>query len=220
MWRLGFVTLAAAAFLVQVSAASAEEAKMVAQASTGSSPAPSATPSPAPSTTPSATTAKPTGKGVARIVKIHGTIDAIDKDKGTVTLKGPKGGKLTLDVQDKSKFDVIKVGDPVVATYVEAVAFQLAKSGATPGTTTQESRVTSKPGETPAGAIGRTITVTATIVAINTKAQTVTIKGPEGNTETIKAQDPKNLKLVKVGDLIDITYAQALAVSLDKPATK
>jgi predicted thioesterase len=124
-------------------------------------------------------------------------------------------------VKDPSKFDVIKVGDPVVATYMEAVAFQIKKPGAaTPGTTVQETHVTSKPGETPAGAIGQEVTVTATITAIDKKAQTVTIKGPEGNTETVKARDPKNLDRVKVGDMVEITYAQALAVSLDKPAKK
>ena len=102
---------------------------------------------------------------------------------------------------------------------MEAVAFRIKKAGtATPGTTVQETRVSSKPGETPAGAIGRQVTVTATITAINKKAHTVTITGPKGNTETVKARDPKNLELVKVGDMVEITYAQALAVSLDKPS--
>jgi hypothetical protein len=83
--------------------------------------------------------------------------------------------------------------------------------------TTQETRVSSKPGETPAGAIGREVSITATVTAIDKKAKTVTIKGPQGHTETIKAKNPKNLDAVKVGDLVDITYTQALAISLDKP---
>jgi hypothetical protein len=104
---------------------------------------------------------------------------------------------------------------------MEAVAFQIKKPGtATPGTTVQESRVSSKPGETPAGAVGQEVTVTATITAIDKTAHTVTIKGPKGNTETVKAKDPKNLDLIKVGDLVEITYMQALAVSLDTPAKK
>src|SRR5258705_107703 len=74
--------------------------------------------------------------------------------------------------------------------------------------------------ETPAGAIGQEVTVTATITAINKTAGTVTIKGPQGNTETIKAKDPKHLDLVKAGDLVEISYARALAVTLDKPAKK
>ena len=142
----------------------------------------------------------------------------MDRDAGTVTLKGPKGRTVTIEVKDKQKLDMIKVGDPVVAAYVEAVAFRVQKagSGATPGVTTQETRISSKPGETPAGAVGREVTATVTITAIDKKARTVTVKGPQGGTETIKAKDPKNLEGLKVGDMVEITYTQALAISLDK----
>lgn len=159
------------------------------------------------------------GRAAGTSVTVRGTIDAIDKEKGTVTLKGPQGRTVTLEVRDPSKLEAIKVGDPVVATYVEAVAFQVRKSGtAAPGVSVQESRASSKPGETPGGAIGREVTATVTITAIDKKAPTVTVKGPQGNTETFKVKNPKNLEGVKVGDLVDITYAQALAVVLDKPA--
>jgi len=191
-------------------------------AQTTTTPAPSAPAekaAPAPAPTPSEK--KMPGRAAAAGRKIRATVEAIDKDKGTVTLKGPQGRTVTLNVRDKSKLDAVQVGDPVVATYVEAVAFQVKKAGtAAPGVSTKESQVSSKPGETPAGAVGREITVTTTIVGIDKKNHTVTIKGPEGNTETVKAKDPKNLDLVKVGDLVEITYTQALAIALDKgPAT-
>jgi hypothetical protein len=197
---LGMTVLVASAMLVAPGVATWADAPRVAQA------------------TAPATEAKP-AKVVADSVKVRGTIDAIDKEKGTVTLKGPKGRSVTIEVRDPSKFDVIKVGDPVVATYVEAVAVQVRKAGTgTPSASVQETRVTSKPGETPAGAVGRELTVTATITAIDKKAKTVTLKGPMGIAETIKVRDPKNLEGVKVGDLVDLTYTQALAVALDKPA--
>jgi Cu/Ag efflux protein CusF len=162
---------------------------------------------------------KAPGKSTTSVTKVRGTVSAIDKEAGTVTLKGPKGNTLTLDVKDRQKLDMIKVGDPVVAAYMEAVAFRVQKSGsAAPGVSVQESRVSSKPGETPAGAIGREVTATVTITGIDRKANTVTVKGPQGNSETIKVKDPKNLEGVKVGDLVEIMYTQALAVSLDKPA--
>jgi Cu/Ag efflux protein CusF len=165
-----------------------------------------------------AMTEKKPAVGEAAVVKVHGTVAAVDKENRTVTLKGPKGRTITLDVKDPSKLEVIKVGDPVVAAYVEAVAVQVKKPGAAmPGMTVQESRVGSKPGETPAGAISREITVTGTITGVDRKAQKVTIKGPQGNQETIKVKDPKHLEGVKKGDMVEITYAQALAVSLDKP---
>jgi Cu/Ag efflux protein CusF len=168
-----------------------------------------------------ATSEKKPSVSEAKVVKVHGTVSAVDKENRTITLKGPKGRTITLDVQDPSKLEVVKVGDPVVAAYVEAVAIQVKKAGsAMPGTSVQESRVGSKPGETPAGAIGREVTVTGTITAVDQKAQTVTIKGPRGNEETVKVKDPKNMQGVKAGDMVEITYAQALAVSLDKPAAK
>jgi ribosomal protein S17 len=163
--------------------------------------------------------AKPKGQ-TAAVVTVRGTVEAIDKEKQTVTLKGPKR-TLIVQVQDPKKLDAIKVGDPVVGKYYEALAFEVKRAGtATPGMTAQQGVASSKPGETPAGAVGQQVTVTVTVVAIDKKAQTVTIKGPEGNTETVKARDPKNLDAVKVGDLVEITYTRALAIALDKSATK
>jgi hypothetical protein len=68
--------------------------------------------------------------------------------------------------------------------------------------------------------VGRQVTVTVTITAIDTKAQTVTVKGAQGNVETVKVRDPKNLVGVKVGDLVELTYTQALAIALDKAPAK
>src|SRR5262250_1213067 len=104
---------------------------------------------------------KAPGRAAGRAVQVKGTVAAVDKEAKTVTLKGPKGRTVTIDVQDPQKLDAIKVGDPVIATYMEAVAFEIKKPGtATPGATTvQETRVGSKPGETPAGAIGQEVTV-------------------------------------------------------------
>jgi Cu/Ag efflux protein CusF len=156
-----------------------------------------------------------------KAVKVQGTVAAVDKDAKTITLKGPKGRTVTLDVQDPQKLEVVKVGDPVVATYYEAVAIEVKKSGAaTPGVTVQESRATSKPGENPAGAVAREVTLIGTITAVDRKAPSVTVKGPQGRTETVKVKDVKNIKDVKVGDMVELTYAQALVVALDKPPAK
>jgi len=155
--------------------------------------------------------------GEAGMVTVRGWIDAVDKTNRTVTLKGPRGGTVTLDVKDPKKLDTVAVGDPVVAAFIEALALQVKKvPGATPGVSVTEARMTSNPGETPAGAVGREVVVTATITAIDRKAQTVTIKGPRGNMETIKVKDATNLTGVEAGDMAELTYTQALAVTLDR----
>jgi Cu/Ag efflux protein CusF len=48
----------------------------------------------------------------------------------------------------------------------------------------------------------------------------VTLTGPEGNSVTIKVKDPKKLNGVKVGDDVEITYTQALAISVEKAPAK
>jgi ribosomal protein S17 len=183
---------------------------------TGNSPLIVAQATAPPAATPAA---KPKGE-TAAVVTLRGTVEAIDMAKQTVTIKGPKR-TLTVQVRDPKKLEAIKVGDPVVGKYYEALAFEVKKPGtATPGVTAQQGVATSQPGATPAGAIGEQVTVTATIVAIDKAAHTVTIKGPEGNTETVKARNPKNLDAVKVGDLVEITYTRALALALDRSTKK
>jgi ribosomal protein S17 len=186
----------------------------------GLSPAPVVAQASQPAAKPKAQEAAKPKAQTASVVTLRGTVEAIDKEKQTVTLKGPKR-TLVVQVQDPKKLDAIKVGDPVVGKYYEALAFEVKKAGtATPGMTAQQGVASSKPSETPAGAVGQQVTVTVTITEIDKKAGTVTVKGPEGRTETIKARDPKNLDAVKVGDLVEITYTRALAIALDKSATK
>jgi hypothetical protein len=186
----------------------------------GLSPAPVVAQASQPAAKPKAPEAAKPKAQTAAVVTLRGTVEAIDKEKQTVTLKGPKR-TLVVQVQDPKKLDAIKVGDPVVGKYYEALAFEVKKAGtATPGMTAQQGVASSKPSETPAGAVGQRVTVTVTIAEIDKKAGTVTVKGPEGRSETIKARDPKNLDAVKVGDLVEITYTQALAIALDKSATK
>jgi Cu/Ag efflux protein CusF len=156
----------------------------------------------------------------ATVVTVRGKVEAVDVEKKTVTLKGPRRS-LTLQVRDPQKLEAIKVGDPVVAKYYEALAIEVKKPGeTTPGVSTQQAVATSKPGETPGGVVGEQITATVTVASIDKKAHTVTVKGPSGGTETVKARDPKNLDKLKVGDLVELTYTRALAISLDKPPAK
>ena len=160
-------------------------------------------------------------KAEGAVVRVRGTVSAVDKENKTITLKGPRGRTLTFDVQDPTKLETVKVGDPVVGTYLEALAVQVKPAGSTtPSATVTESRAGSKPGDNPAGAIRREVTLVGKIVKIDTKAQRVTLEGPKGGQETIKVKDPKNLEGVKVGDLVEITYLQALVVALDKPKTE
>jgi len=40
------------------------------------------------------------------------------------------------------------------------------------------------------------------------------LRGPEGTLQTVKVADPNNLKKVAVGDLVDISYTESIAVAI------
>jgi hypothetical protein len=154
--------------------------------------------------------------GAVRTVEARATVTAIDQATRIVTLKAENGKELTTKVSDEVRnLAQVKVGDVVVLTYKEALAVSLGAGEATAEGAVAAGRA--KPGELPAGFVGQTATVAAKVEAIDLTANTVTFKGPEGNTRTVPVKDPKNvefLKKLKVGDTVTITYAEALAVSL------
>jgi len=55
-------------------------------------------------------------------VTVTADVVAVDPKKSTITLKGPKGKLVDLDVKNPDHFKVVKVGDQVEAVYTEAIA--------------------------------------------------------------------------------------------------
>ena len=65
--------------------------------------------------------------------------------------------------------------------------------------------------------VAKTVTVTATITAIDKAARDITLKGPKGNELTVTAgPDIKNFDMLKVGDQVDVKYVEALTLQLVK----
>ena len=65
--------------------------------------------------------------------------------------------------------------------------------------------------------VAQTVKATATITAIDKKTRDVTLKGPRGNELTLTAgPEIKNFDQLKVGDLVDAQYVEALTLQLVK----
>jgi hypothetical protein len=67
---------------------------------------------------------KPAGVFVRQIVAVL-SIEAIDADAGTATLRGPAGNTRVVPVRDPRNLERVKVGDTVVATYTEALSLEV-----------------------------------------------------------------------------------------------
>ena len=156
-------------------------------------------------------------------VKITAQVKAIDQKKRLVTLRGPEGNERTIRVGEEVRnLPQVKKGDQVVVSYYESAVFQLHKKGtATPGGAVVEGADRAKPGELPGAAGARSINVTATVVKVDKKAPSLTLKGPDGKTFTLPVKDASRLDAVKEKDLLEITYTEAMAVEVEKaPAPK
>jgi hypothetical protein len=151
---------------------------------------------------------------------VAATVQAIDKAKRLVTLKGPEGHTFVVQAGPEVRnFDQIKVGDQVVARYVEALTLELKKGGAggIRERVEREDAVAAKPGERPGVAAGRQVTAIADVVGVDAARQTVRLRGVE-RTIDLKVRDPKQFALVKVGDQVEVTFTEAVALAVEPMA--
>jgi Cu/Ag efflux protein CusF len=143
------------------------------------------------------------------------TITAIDSGSRVVTLKDKEG--VTREVAcgpEVRRFDALKVGDTVTFRYYESVATAIRRSSGAPPAMSGNAGVTRTPGAKPGGTIAQQLTTTVTIEAIDPKIPSVTVKTADGNKLSFKVEDKKNIEGYKAGDKVDITYTQALAISV------
>jgi len=176
-------------------------------------------PAPPPPPTVSTSSSQTQGGGMAeQTATVTATVQAIDHKTRMVTLLGPDGETVTVKAgPDVRNLDQVKKGDQVTMVLYEAVAYEVKKKGtAEPGVAEAADVARAPVGSKPAALGASAVTVTATITAIDKKTNTVKLKGPEGNVVSVKVKDPSRLDNVKVGDLVEITYTQAVAIAVDK----
>ena len=164
----------------------------------------------------------PSGTVGANLVTATARVKALDQQTRLVTLERGDGSEVTIQADSSVRnLAQVEVGDEVTATYYESLAYEVKKPGtATAGATVAAETARAKSGEKPAGAEARMATVVATITNIDKAAGTVTLQGPAGRARTIKARDPRNLDRVAVGDLVEITYTEAVAVSVENQGNR
>ena len=144
-------------------------------------------------------------------VTASGTIQKIDKDNRVVTIKGDAGNTVDLKIGPNVAIEKLKIGQRIHAAYYEEVALALHKPGEQAPKMTQT--VTERGGIT-----AQQTTVTAKVVAVDTAANKVVLMGPQGNKHVVKVEDPDlqaQLGKIKAGDNMEVTYTQAVAISLE-----
>jgi hypothetical protein len=166
-------------------------------------------------------TSEPGKASAVAAAEVSAQVVGLDRATRTVTLKGPKGDAVDVVAGPEVKnFDQIKVGDLVVVRYAMALTLELRKvGGGSSDITVKDAAARAKPGERPAVAGARQISLIADVVEVDPKGSTITLRGPRGNAVKLAVQNPDQFKVVKVGDKVDVTYTEAVALSVE-PAPK
>jgi hypothetical protein len=156
------------------------------------------------------------------ISKVTAKVEAIDMAAREVTLVGPKGKTVVFEAGPEVRnLDQLKVGDKVTVEYYEGVAAEIkAPSASTKEVKLTDAAVRAAPGQRPNGGVGTAIKATVEIEHVDALRNVVQFKGPRGKTRTVNVVKPEfraMLKNLKVGDKVELTFFEAMAVTV-KPA--
>jgi Cu/Ag efflux protein CusF len=153
---------------------------------------------------------------------VKATVQEIDAATRTVVLKTSNGRIVEVEVGEEARnFDQLKVGDIVTAVYHESLTLNLKKrGGAAPSVEETPTAERTPAGDKPGGSVGREVKIVANVVAVNPKKQTITLRGPKGNTLDLIVQDPTQFADIRKGDQVDAVYTEALAISVEPAISK
>lgn len=101
--------------------------------------------------------------------------------------------------------------------YLQSLALELKKGGKALRERVESNATRRRrPGEMPAGAQARQLQVIADVAAVNKKSGMVTLRGPE-RTVDLGVEDKAILKQIAVGDQVEVTYVEAVAIAAHTP---
>lgn len=152
--------------------------------------------------------------------RVSVVVTAIDKAKRKLTLKAPDGRVFDVIAGSEVRnFDQIKVKDAVNVAYLRSVTLDLKKPGETASPSASSIAARAEPGAQPGAFAADAITIVADVIDVNPANKTIALQGPQGNIVELDVKNPDQFKVVKKGDKVEVTYAEAIAISVE-PATK
>lgn len=171
--------------------------------------------------------AQPAPVATEKVQTISATVVRVDAKQRLVELKKGEEVKTIQVPAEVRNFDKIKVGDEVAVTYYEGLAAEFKKKGTgTPVGTIDASTGTARMPEgsgRPGAAVGNKVKATVVIESVDNAKHSVTFTGPSGMSRTVEVVDPKAQKFIselKKGDEVELTYVEALAVTVEPKLAK
>ena len=169
-------------------------------------------------TTPAIGTAQQPQDIVRNQVTLQGTVQAVDQTARTVTVRGSQGNIVTVDVPTSvTRLDQVKVGDTITVTYSDRINVRLHPAGAPEVDRVLTTTTTTAPGAAPGVSAARERETTVTVTAWDPTTRVVSFTTPTGVSYTRRlgdTLDPTVVAGLKVGQQVDVTRAEASAVTM------
>ena len=152
------------------------------------------------------------------VIKLTGTVKAVDLEKKTATVEGSGGRVVTVDAKNARNLEQVKEGDKVTLTYTQERAVFVRKTDEQPSAAEARSVQLAPKGEKPGGVIVQTIELSGSVESVDPQKHLIVLKGPAGNVRTFTV-DPgvKNLSQIKKGDQVVLRFTESVALSVVKP---
>lgn len=155
------------------------------------------------------------------IVEVTATVTAVDLENRLVTIEGPEGNSATIYAGPEVKnLPQVEVGDKVRITYYQAAAVDLVKKKGDVelGTEVAAAETSAPLGAKPAGAIGTEVKRTVEVLFVDPIQKYVRVNAPDIGIRTITLKNRPDLqhylKELKKGDIVQVTYTEAMAISV------
>lgn len=151
----------------------------------------------------------------SRTFDMLAVVEAINHETREVTLNSD-GETVTFVAGDQVKrLDEIQQGDEILIEINDTVALYTVDAPGLAAGVTEEIDVARATGESaPAGIVRDTLQIVAVIEAVDREAGTVTLGGPNGESQTFKVDNPANLDKVSAGDKLVAVFSESVAAAV------
>lgn len=158
---------------------------------------------------------------VSEVQSIEATVTEVDASRGHLRLRGPEGREFAMNVGPEVRnLAQVKPGDTLRVSYKQALLAEMSKAGVGSSDVPVSIGIArSEEGEMPAGAVGSTVQATVTVISVSGDGSTLTFRGPAGELNSIDVLRDKSrafVKQLRPGDLVDLTYSEALAIEIER----
>lgn len=164
----------------------------------------------------------PAGINTATLIEATATVTAVDMERHLVTIQGPQGNLAVIQVTDQVKnLPQVKIGDKVDIQYYQSAIAELVKvdENTSLDTTVSSVKATRPEGDKPGGAIGLQVRRRAEVMFVDPYQKFITFLSPDRGLRKISLKNSPELQHyldeLKKGDIVEVTYTEALAISLE-----